>query len=175
MARFDVGIYVKLKIPDVVAETAFNTLVRRMGYADLLDALDREDYWLISLECANSDEARRTAEEIVMKCGAIYNKNKHTYRIALAGETLGDKSIDVLVWSKGEDGLAAYVKSTLVNTLGFKNVLDVKAGVLWKIYFKNSVSGDARKELAERIAVTKSRKEGLFVNPHSQDYKVLLR
>ena len=39
-----IELLVRLKIPDVTALTTINVLRRRMGYAEILDKLDRADY-----------------------------------------------------------------------------------------------------------------------------------
>ena len=63
---YQVELLVSLKIPDVTALTAANTLRRRMGYEGVLDRLERADYFLFEVEAATPDEAcavvRRTME-----------------------------------------------------------------------------------------------------------------
>ena len=48
----------------------------------------------------------------------------------------------------------------------------LRRGILWRLWLPGSDAGEARR-LAEKIAATRSRREGLLANPHAQTCEVL--
>jgi phosphoribosylformylglycinamidine (FGAM) synthase PurS component len=79
--QYQIELFVKLKIPDVTASTARNTLQRRLGYADVLRDLQREDYWDLTVEAESEDAARALGVELAERTNVFVNPNKHTYRL----------------------------------------------------------------------------------------------
>jgi hypothetical protein len=55
---------------------------------------------------------------------------------------------------------------------GTPSLRDVRRGVLWRLWLPIQDTASAR-SMAESITVTRSRKEGLLMNPHSQTADVL--
>ena len=55
---------------------------------------------------------------------------------------------------------------------GAPSLREVRRGVLWRLWLPDLDSGSARRR-AESIAVTRSRRQGLLMNPHAQTAEVL--
>lgn len=185
---YDLKLLVKLKIPDVTAVTAKNTLQRRMGYKDILRDLRREDYWKIKVEAKNEKEVRRLGVELAEKANIFVNPNKHTYRLEVGGQRSEDRRqkqdarrqrlgedklypVRVLV-SYLEDGTAHLICDTLQNRLRYgKRILEVQRGTIWTLIIRAENKRVAR-QIAQEITLTKDRKKGLLVNPHFQKYQI---
>jgi phosphoribosylformylglycinamidine (FGAM) synthase PurS component len=173
---FDIKVFVRLKIPDVIAITAKNTLLRRMGYKDILFDLKREEYYQIKIEAKNEEEAKEKVKEIVEKSNLFYNPNKHLYKLEIGNvkekkKENGFYNVRVLV-SFLEDGTSIMYKNALNKRLGYREVKDIKRGILWRLKIKADSYKDAKK-IAEEIAVTKTKEKGLLANLHFQDYKII--
>ena len=180
----EIELLVRLKIPDVTALTARNSLQRRMGYAETVVDLQRADYWKLTLDVASQDDALRLARELAEETNLFVNPNKHTYTLAIAGHrALGvgqwtDRALakaarpaEVLVKSpedtSGDDACAA-----LQGRLGYgSKVAGVACGTLWTLLLKAD-NADAARRIAEEIAVTRRLDRGLLMNPHYQECEI---
>jgi len=169
----EVELLVRLKIPDVTALTAANSLRRRMGYAEQLASLRRADYYRLGLNVESPDEAKALAVELAERTNLFVNPNKHLYEVRLpeehgAGSTQGEAyEVEVLV-TDPNDGSAQGVLSALRGRLGYGDqVASLLKGVLWVLSLRADDLAQAR-ALAEEIAVTKRIDQGLLVNPHFQ-------
>lgn len=173
---FDLHLFVKLKIPDVIAITAKNTLLKRMGYKDVLVDLKREEVWQIKIDAKNEEEAGKKGIEIAEKTNLFVNPNKHIYRLVIKDEKEKSKednfyNIRVLV-NFLDDATAGMYLNALNNRLGYKEVKDLKRGILWRLGIK-AESYTRAKKIAEEIVITKRRDKGLLLNPHFQSYKII--
>ncbi len=180
---YDIELFVRLKIPDVVAVTAQTTLQRRMGYAETLRRLKREDFWKITVDAASREEAERLAVELAEKTSLFVNPNKHTYtyQVVESGAHDTDKtpsprdgtwSVRVLV-TVDDDAEASLTLDALRNRLGYGHVVrNVERGTLWTLEIAAD-SAEAARRVAEEITVTRRVDAGLLVNPHFQEYVIL--
>jgi phosphoribosylformylglycinamidine synthase subunit PurS len=154
-----INLRVWLKIPDAEAATVKNTLVRRMGFNDVLADVKKERLFSIEVDSGNPQElARAFAKELV-------NENKESHKVLFDELTFEGGYVPVKVALHIEDGEAISTRERLRNRLGFKNVVDVKKATIWKLYIKG--------ENAERVA--REIAEGLLINPHKDSYEVLVR
>ncbi|MGQ9732269.1 MAG: hypothetical protein ACUVX8_13485 [Candidatus Zipacnadales bacterium] len=170
----EVELLVRLKIPDVTALTAANSLRRRMGYADTLRSLRRADYYRFGLQVSSPEAALALATELAEQTNLFVNPNKHIYELRRpdrAPETdlvADEHEIEVLV-TDPNDGSAQAALSALQRRLGYGDrVTTLIKGVLWVMKLR-AESRQAAKRLAEDIAITRRIDQGLLVNPHFQE------
>ena len=170
----EVELLVKLKIPDVTALTAANSLRRRMGYADTLEALRRADYYRLGLDAASDEQALALARELAEDTNLFVNPNKHVYELRLPGAPAADapagdsQEVEVLV-TDPNDGSARGALDALQGRLGYGDrVASLTKGVLWLMELQAD-GREAARALAESIAVTRRIDRGLLVNPHFQE------
>jgi phosphoribosylformylglycinamidine (FGAM) synthase PurS component len=180
---YDIELFVRLKIPDVVAITARTTLQRRMGYGETLKALRREDFWKITVEASSLAAAKRLAVELAEKTSVFVNPNKHAYSFEVRQAGAHDRSkaptsrdglwdVRVLV-TADDDAEASLTLDTLQNRLGYGDaVRNVERGTLWTLTLA-AESADAARGIAEDITVTRRVDAGLLANPHFQGYEIL--
>lgn len=174
---YRVELLVKLKIPDVTALTAAGALRRRMGYGDVLKGLKRADYYRLDLAAPSTDAAESLAARIAETTNLFVNPNKHVYEVrsSAGGEAPSAEGVylvQVLV-TDPTDGSAQGALGALQGRLGYEGkVSGLLKGVLWTLELEADSAGAAR-GMAEQIAVTKSREEGLLMNPHFQECIIL--
>ncbi len=171
-----VELLVRLKIPDVTALTAAGALRRRMGYEGTLRALRRADYYRMGLAVADDAAARELATRLAEKTNLFVNPNKHVYELRtgthepMRGRE-GHHLLQVLV-TDSADGSAEGMLHALQGRLGYgSQVQDLLRGVLWSLEV-TSQSRDEALALARDIAVTRTRSQGLLMNPHFQECEV---
>jgi phosphoribosylformylglycinamidine (FGAM) synthase PurS component len=168
----EVELLVRLKIPDVTALTAANSLRRRMGYAGTLQRLRRADYYRLGLNAATTEAALALAKTLAEDTNLFVNPNKHAYEVRLpdqAAEASAEAAheVEVLV-TDPNDGSAQGALSALQGRLGFGDrVASLTKGVLWLMDLR-APDHAAAKQLAEQIAVTRRIDQGLLMNPHFQ-------
>lgn len=170
-----VELLVKLKIPDVTALTAAGALRRRMGFEGVLTSLARADYYRLELAVDTPEEALALARDLAENTNVFVNPNKHVYEVrtgtqAAARDASGHQAA-VLV-TDPLDGSAEGALSALQGRLGYGGrVSGLLKGVLWTLELACENDEEARR-LAEEIAVTRSREQGLLLNPHFQECEV---
>jgi phosphoribosylformylglycinamidine (FGAM) synthase PurS component len=157
MTRINLRVW--LIIPDAEAATVKNTLVRRMGFGDVLEDVRKERLLCIDVDSGDPKElAKAFARELV-------NENKESYKASFDDLRFDGNYIPVKVALHIEDGEAISTRDRLRNRLGFKNVKNVERATIWKLYLK----GQNQERVAKEIA------EGLLINPHKDSYEILAR
>ncbi len=152
-----INLRVWLIIPDAEAATVKNTLIRRMGYGDILADVKKERLFSIDVDSGDLEElAKAFAKELV-------NENKESCKVFFDELKFEGSYVPVKVGLHIEDGEAISVMYRLRNRLGFTNVTGVRKATVWKLYLKGENQEMAAKEIAE----------GLLVNPNKDSYKVL--
>jgi len=152
-----INLRVWLKIPDAEAATVKNTLVRRMGFGDVLYDVLKERLFSIEVDSGDPQElAKGFAKELV-------NENKESYKVLIDELRFEDEYVPVLVSLKIEDGEAISIKERLRGRLGFTSVVNVKKATIWKLYLHG----------VDRVARAKEIAEGLLINPHKDAYEIL--
>lgn len=154
-----INLRVWLKIPDAEAATIKNTLIRRLGYANILADVKKERLFSIEVDSGDTQElARSFAKELV-------NENKESHKVQVDQLVYEDDYVPVKVALHIEDGEAISIRERLKSRLGFSNVVNVKKATVWKLYFKTlrPEAQIAAREIAEK----------LLINPHKDTYEVL--
>ena len=174
-----IELLVSLKIPDVTALTAVSALRRRLGYEDVMKELVRSDYYSLDLNVTGPDAARELAQELAEKTNLFVNPNKHSYETCSPEEHSNGPAqqdslwrVEVLV-TDIEGAEAPEIVQALTERLGYgRQVAAVRQGILWTMRLAADSADEARC-IAESITVTKSRDEGLLVNPHFQAWEMI--
>ncbi|HUV35940.1 MAG TPA: hypothetical protein VMX58_03265 [Patescibacteria group bacterium] len=207
-------LWVRLKVVDLVAQTAWLTLTEKLDFSGRVHGLLRYSYWGFTAE-GNGGSIMDEIDRAVRMDSAFTNQNKHRYRLMILENTagrgvpLGDgDAASTAVEMPGQPSPAAcrgdlelehdyalrtdtagvrlddlYALDCLVRErngereAGFADRLNgraagvgvsgMKAGEMWRIIVSAGSRGEALKT-AGRIAVTRSRREGLLLNPHYQ-------
>ena len=154
-----INLRVWLKIPDAEAATVKNTLIRRLGYGNILADVKKERLFSIEVDGGDPMElARSFAKE-------LDNENKESHKVYVDELVYEDEFVPVKVALHIEDGEAISIRERLRSRLGFSNVVDVKKATVWKLYFKTlkPEAQIAAWEIAEK----------LLINPHKDTYEIL--
>ncbi|MCD6522045.1 hypothetical protein J7K56_04680 [Candidatus Calescamantes bacterium] len=177
----EIKITTRLKTYDLVALTAFYTLIEDLGLKERLRKLEREEVWKILVNC-NKEEGKNLAEEFTTKVKIFVNPNKHYWRVEckeeskeegeFKGKGNGEYLVEVLTWWKEDARVDSALKTLRVTWNYGDKIKEVRRGELWKLTVKAS-NWEEAKEITEGIIVTKSRDKGLIINPHSQSYTIL--
>ena len=167
-----VALRVRLKVPDTTALSAEDILKRKMGYADRLERLEREDWWLFEVEADDPVRARERVDEWAARCTALVNPNKHHSTVEVLdtwppeGRGTG---IRVLVRDR-EDVRADSMLAFLRKSFGARDLAALSSATLWTLH-AGSTEIDAR-SLAAEITVLRSQARGLLANPHAQVFEI---
>ena len=188
MARCD--LWVRLKVIDLVAQTAWITLTEKLGLEAELFGLARYSFWRMEIEADDGQAALDEIDRAIRLDSAFTNQNKHLYMLRMDdGQARGDLRLDkdypVLT---GNGGRSGYAVDCLVRELdtdrekGYLDrlnmrlenvrVTDLVAGEVWRILLDAGNEKEAVQKV-ERITVTTSRREGLLLNPHYQQLEIL--
>ena len=173
----DIELLVTLKIPDVTALTAANTLRRRMGYAERLVGLRRADYYRLEVEGESEEAARELVTELAQRTNHFVNPNKHIFITRLAEPRVQPPAMDtgyqveVLITDAASDRSGDIEQAMGHDPLAAGKVRAVHTGVLWTLALK-AESPQQALAWARDIAVTRSRAQGLLANPHFQSVQV---
>lgn len=153
-----INLRVWLKIPDAEAATVKNTLIRRLGYGNILADVKKERLLTIEVDSRTAEMARSFAKELV-------NENKESHKVQVDQLVYEDDYVPVKIALHIEDGEAISIRERLHSRLGFTNVIDVKKATVWKLYFKTlrPEAQIAAREIAEK----------LLINPHKDTYEIM--
>ena len=155
-----INLRVWLKIPDAEAATVKNTLIRRLGYGNVLNDVKKERLFCIEVDSGDPQElAKSFARELV-------NENKESHIVLIDDLLFEEGYVPVKVALHIEDGEAISIRERLRSRLGFENVVDVKKATVWKLYF-NTLKPEAlmmAREIAER----------LLINSHKDTYDIMI-
>lgn len=182
-----VRLWVRLKVIDLVTQTARITLEEKLDFGGALAGLTHYWFWAMDAEAAGADAALEEIDRAVRLDGAFTNQNKHFYRLETAGGAArGDLALDRdypagggaglfaldCFVSEKDPGRAAGYAERLNARLRGAAVSGMRCGEVWRVVVRAADERAAR-EIAERILVSRSRREGLLLNPHYQSYEIL--
>lgn len=177
---------VTLKTVDLVRETAWTTLVERLGWEGRLLGLARHRLWRFDVEGADAAACQAALAEELERSSAYYNPNKERLTWLPLG-TLGDgeplpapvsRPVDAAgdlprwrlgLWVTDEGGAADTLHAASAGRLApAVRLTGLATGSFWEL----TISAAARAEaagLAAALAVSRGRGEGLLLNPHYQE------
>jgi hypothetical protein len=228
-----VQLWVRLKVIDLVTQTARITLTEKLDFAGTLAGMTHYWYWGMEAEAADAAGALEEIDRAIRLDSAFTNQNKHLYRLSAGGRALGDLALekdyavgsgadtsapgpvakppmgpsaevsapptpradipaeesiggsatgfragisalfafDCLVRERRPDRETGFAERLNARLKGV-TVSNMKCGEMWRLVVS---APDERQALAavERMLVSRSRREGLLLNPHYQTYEVL--
>ena len=181
MAAETLTLTVSLKIPDNEARSALEALQAKMGLADSVRDLAREEVWELQVEGGGAADAARERSidvlaRIVETTNLFANPNKHTYSLAVGTASqveLEPDQIAVLVsdreGSEGESMVAS------LRGLNAGQVVGARRWVRWRVTLSSPPARvDATlASLLRKIAVADARDGGLFCNPHIEQARAV--
>jgi hypothetical protein len=189
--KTEAKLWVRLKVTDLVAQTAWMTLTEKMGFAGDLCGMLRYSYWAMEAEGESAGEVCEAIDREIRMDSAFTNQNKHFYSLAVSGggdeAATGDLRIDrdfprgecggrifacdLFVSEQGggkDDGYASRLNARLAGA----KVTGMKSGEVWRILVRAEDSEEAARKV-EEMAVTRSRQHGLLLNPHYQAFEFI--
>ncbi|MBN1164223.1 MAG: hypothetical protein JXB45_06570 [Candidatus Krumholzibacteriota bacterium] len=198
--KFWVELWVRLKVVDLVQQTAWMTLTEKLDFNRFLCGLARYSYWGMEVEGLDREGVVREVDRVIRMDSAFTNQNKHFYRLMVRGadaaaaekiEERGNLNLDrdfpvvpgsggnngpihacdLLIREQGgerENGFTARLQTRLPGV----TVRGMKAGEVWRILVRSKDKEEAVR-LVEEMAVTRSRREGLLLNPHYQRHEIM--
>jgi len=214
-------LWVRLKVIDLVAQTASITFTEKLDFAGRLHGLVRYAYWDMDAEGADPERILGEIDRVIRADSAFTNQNKHLYRLRSADGTRsrGDLALekdfpvsgggggaDALGKSRrtkggrvagkadapGKAGAAAGTRlfafdclirermpdretgyaERLASRLGGIALSNVRFGEVWRLIVA-APSREAALGDVERMLVSRTRREGLLLNPHYQHYEII--
>jgi hypothetical protein len=187
--KLAVELWVRLKVIDLVAQTARITLVDKLDFGERLRGMTHYWYWAMDAEGEGERAILDEIDRAIRLDGAFTNQNKHLYRLAGGAEPpRGDLALETDYPAAGASGGTAFAVDCLVRELrpdreaGFAarlggrlrgvKVSNMRCGEVWRIAVRATSEKAAIAE-AERMLVSRSRREGLLLNPHYQRYDII--
>lgn len=194
-------LWVKLKVTDLVVETAWLTLSEKLDF-DYLRGLTKYSCWFMKCEGKSLEETADQLDRVITLDSTFTNQNKHKYSLMIeeggdqAGKgksssivKRGDLNIDEDFTLRSEaysgklyacDCFVTELESDknknytdrISGRLGDISVSEMRAGLVWRLIIEADSKNDAEKK-AEEISVTRSRRGGLLLNPHYQDFEII--
>lgn len=195
-------LWVKLKVTDLVVETAWLTLTEKLEFGDILYGLAKYSCWFMTCEGSDSESIINALDRVISLDSAFTNQNKHKYSLIVEGENRssgedgkegvlrrGDLQPEKDFLFRVEVGSAElYVCDFLVSELESDKdksyadrlngrldgvfVSEMRAGLVWRMIVRADSKDDAA-EKVQKMAVTRSRREGLLLNPHYQEFEII--
>ena len=189
--KTEAKLWVRLKVTDLVAQTAWMTLTEKMGFAGDLCGVLRYSYWAMEAEGDSAGAVCEAIDREIRMDSAFTNQNKHFYSLAVSGggdeAASGDLRIDrdfprgecggrifacdLFVSEQGggrDDGYASRLNARLAGA----KVTGMKSGEVWRILVRAEDAEEAARKV-EEMAVTRSRQHGLLLNPHYQAFEFI--
>lgn len=212
-------LWVRLKVVDLVAQTAWLTLTEKLDFSGRIHGLLRYSYWGFTAE-GDGASIMDEIDRAVRVDSAFTNQNKHRYRLMIVENTAGRGvplsdgemaftapgmleqpppascrgnlrlehdyalhaetavtepddlyALDCLVRERNGERETGFT-DRLNGRVGGVGVSGMKAGEMWRIIV-SAVSDAEALQTVERIAVTRSRREGLLLNPHYQKLELV--
>lgn len=162
-------VLVATKAPDPVAQTAFLTLTRRLGFGESLAALERRIYYELELARVGGDP-RQSLRLLLGSSTLLANPNKETAEFWEEPECVPVTGVAILVWDR-EGARGAALEARIRRQIPRLEGVGIRWGTLWV----PRLSGPADQHLAvaEAIAGGGRRDGGLLTNPNADAHTVL--
>jgi hypothetical protein len=189
-------LWVRLKVTDLVSQTAEMTLTEKMNFKGILLGVARYSYWSFSADGDDSETVMSVIDREIRMDSTFSNQNKHVYCLRIGtgnkwdlarGDFRPQKDVprsevemdrttsvyvcDLLVTEQGGGRSTGY-EHRLNSRIDGVVVSDMKSGEIWRILIKARNADEAALR-AEEMAVSKSRREGLLLNPHYQEFEFI--
>ena len=164
---------VRRKGVDPAAETCLHALQVLMQVA--VERVERGTLWRFELESDAEPEAVRRLKDDLLRAacraGRYLNPNRDA---GVWLDELGatpNPSCVALLWIRERDGLDPVAQAYFSQRSGVP-LRDLRRGTFYRLWIP-SRDAEAAARLALEVAVTRTRKQGLLANPHSQTVELL--
>jgi hypothetical protein len=182
-------LWVRLKVVDLVVQTAWITLTETMGFSGDLRGMLRYAWWRFDADGASAEAVSAEIDREIRMDSAFTNQNKHRYHLAVEGGgkpvVTGDLDLgadlpgagegvfacDLLVTER-ESGRDAAWAERLGPRLQGVRLSGVRSGEVWRLLVRAKDPAEAAAKI-EEMAVTRTRRQGLLVNPHYQGFALI--
>jgi hypothetical protein len=164
----DVLLATRLKVSDPTARTALATLRDRLGLADRVGSLVREELFLFEVDAAPA-AARELVEGLARETNLFLNPNKHAWRVRTGDEPVAGAGVPVawlLAWTP-EDGAA--LEGSVHRHLGLATVESIRRGWLWQFGAVPGVDAAALLHAAREAAFGDGALRGFLVHDAWQE------
>ncbi len=190
MARDTIVLTVSLKIPDNEARSALEALRVKMGFADRVKDIVREEVWELFVESAAAvapngagafdsqlTDSLESLKRIVETTNLFANPNKHRYEIRVG--RAADVELDVdeaAILVSDREGARGVSMSAAVRRLGADLVSGARRWTRWRVKLAEVPAHGSEEvfDLLRGIGVADARDGGLLCNPHIQDAVAVL-
>ncbi len=189
--RTEAQLWVRLKVTDLVAQTAWITLTEKMDFAGDLRGMLRYSYWAMEVEGDGPEQVCAAIDREIRMDSAFTNQNKHLYGLSVSGggeeASAGGLAVekdyprieggervfacDLFVSEQGGGRSAGYA-SRLNARLDGARVTSMRSGEVWRLLVRAQDKEEAARKV-EEMAVTRSRRQGLLLNPHYQAFELI--
>ena len=185
------NLWVRLKVIDLVVQTAWMTLTEKLDLGGALLGLARYSFWRMELEGQDTERTLAELDRVIRMDSAFTNQNKHVYLLEIEGGSyIGglDLGKDYPLMAEDGDARGTYAVDCLIRELtttreeGYRDrlnarlesvqAIEVVAGEVWRVLVRAESERDAI-EMVEAMTVTRSRRQGLLLNPHYQRFEIL--
>jgi len=160
---------------DLVAATAFDTLARKMGHADVLGSLRRETLWLLSFDC-EPGRATGLTTALAENTGIFVNPNTPRHVVVAPGDSIPHgradcrEALGVALWSY-DDPQTGPTEAAVRERMRVAELIALRRLTLWWPGITPQDAPDKRvADVALSMVATRSRTEGLLANPHSEGW-----
>ncbi len=170
---------IALKVSDNEARSALEAIRVKMGLADRVRDLLREDVWELEVEAESPGAARETVLRLVEMTNLFANPNKHRYSLSEADEASGSAALaadEAAVLVSDREGTEGESMVAAVRRLGIEVLVGARRWTRWRVRLAETPSpGDPDLvPLLRKIGVATGRRGGLLCNPHSQICRAIL-
>ncbi len=185
------NLWVRLKVVDLVVQTAWMTLTEKLDLGGELVGLARYAFWGMELDGPDSERILADLDRVIRMDSAFTNQNKHVYLLEIeGGPSTGGLALgkDYPVMTEARDMEGTFAVDCLIREIttareeGYRDRLNARlesaqvtgivAGEVWRVLVRAGSERDAV-EKVEALAVTRSRRQGLLLNPHYQQFEIL--
>ena len=164
----DLLLTTRLKVSDPTARTALATLRDRLGLADRVASLVREELFLFDV-AAPAAQAREVIEGLARRTNLFLNPNKHAWRIRTGDEPLAPvprPTAWLLVWTPGD---GATLEASVHRHLGLATVESIRRGWLWQFGAVPGVDAAVLLHAAREAAFGDGESRGFLVHEAWQE------
>lgn len=165
----DVLLTTRLKVADPTALTALATIRNRLGFADRIRGLSREEVFLFTM-APSLPKPEEFVEKLARQTNLFLNPNKHAFRITMgeSARPIGppESLAWLLAWSAG-DGAALEI--SVRRHLDLRAIGSIRKGWLWTMTPEPGIDAAIFLKAARDAAIGDGTRRGFLVHAAWQE------
>ena len=168
---------VSLRVTDNEARSALEAIRVKMGLADHVRDLTREEVWELDVDAPDVERAKSIVAGLVESTNLFANPNKHRTRLDDAGGRSTDLAPDeVAILVSDRESAEGASMLAAVERLGVRGIVGARKWIRWRVRLAETPSPEEPRtlDLITRIGVATGRRDGLLCNPHCQIASAIL-